>query len=331
MALHWQLKDEPQLIPAHDQGTANAIAFATSSRRTIEGITVGEGEAVIASAKWWSLSSGAFRATAGRTGVVDLRHYTAQVCEWGDGEPLVLVPGLAGNFDLLGPLARELARSFHVISYQLRGEDDCFALRRRFDLSDLVQDLKEFIDWRGLETPVVCGVSFGGAIALEFAARYPSAVRALVTQGVGVRYERGLVQRIASLVLSEFPLPSDSPFVNQFFNLLFGGRQPRAVFDFVTRQCWETDQSVMAHRLRLVERRDFTNRLHRVTVPACVIAGDRDLLVSPNSLHELTAGLPFGRCETLPDCGHLAFISHPRLVAEAVSNFVRSLAAVSAP
>jgi len=282
-------------------------------------------EAVIASAKWLSLSGAAFRAAEGKFGVADLRHYAAKFCEWGSGPPLVLVPGLAGDFGLLGPLARELASSYRVISYQLRGEDDCFALRRRFGLRDLVTDLHEFIEWQGLERPIICGVSFGGAIALEFAATYPQQLLALATQGVGIRYERGLVQRIASLVLSEFPLPADSQFVNQFFNLLFGRRQPRALFDFVTRQCWETDQSVMAHRLRLVERQDFTARLRRVRVPACVLAGDRDLLVSPRSLTELASGLPFGVGETLPDCGHLAFITHPRLVADKFCRFARSL------
>jgi 3-oxoadipate enol-lactonase len=278
---------------------------------------------VIATHKWLAASAAAFRANDGRAGVADLLNYNAQFCEWGAGPPLVLVPGLAGGFDLLGPLARELARHYHVISYQLRGEDDCFALRRRFGLRDLVDDLREFITWFGLERPVVCGVSFGGVLALEYAARYPHHVEAVGVQGVGVRYERGLVQRIASLVLSGYPLPTNSPFVNQFFNLLFGGRQPRPVFEFVTRQCWQTDQSVMAHRLHLVERCDLGPRLARVTAPACVLAGERDLLVSPSSLEELADGLPDGRGEILPQCGHLAFVTHPQFIAEKLHGFIR--------
>jgi pimeloyl-ACP methyl ester carboxylesterase len=283
------------------------------------------GEAVIASAKWLSLSGAAFRADQGRLGVADLRHYAARFCEWGSGPPLVLVPGLAGNFDLLGPLARELARHYRVISYQLRGEDDCFALRRRFGLRDLVNDLHEFVVWQGLERPIICGVSFGGAIAVEFAATFPHRLIGLATQGVGFRYERSLLERIASLVLSGYPLPSDSAFVNQFFNLLFGGRQTRALFDFVVRQCWETDQSVMAHRLHLVERLDFSGRLRRVTVPACILAGDRDFLVSPQSRERLARGLPLGCGELLPDCGHLAFITHPHVVAEKFIRFAGPL------
>jgi len=279
---------------------------------------------VIATEKWLASSAAAFRPSVCHTGVADLRHYNADFCEWGSGRPLILIPGLAGGFDLLGPVARELARHYHVISYQLRGESDCFALRRRFALRDLVEDLREFIGWSGLERPVVCGVSFGGVLALEYAARYPSRVQAVGVQGVGVRYERGLLQRIASLVLSGYPLPPNSPFVNQFFNLLFGGRQARPVFEFVTRQCCQTDQSVMAHRLHLVERLDLAPRLERVTAPVLALAGERDLLVSPTSLCELSQGLPCGRGEMLPECGHLAFVTHPRLVADRLHEFVEA-------
>src|SRR3954470_6641370 len=96
---------------------------------------------VKASTGWLAESGAEFSAGAGRSGYAHLKHYTAQFCTWGEGRPLVLVPGLAGGFELLGPLARLLARDFQVISYHLRGEDDCFALRRRFGLADLVEDL----------------------------------------------------------------------------------------------------------------------------------------------------------------------------------------------
>src|ERR1700722_11518271 len=149
-----------------------------------------KGSAVKATSDWMAQSGAAFSAGTGRSGLAHLRHYTTRYCEWGDGPPLVLVPGLAGGFELLGPLARQLAQSFRVISFQLRGEDDCFALRRRFDLIDLVDDLTEFLDWAGLESPPILGVSFGGVLALEMAMRRPHRLQALALQGVGARFER---------------------------------------------------------------------------------------------------------------------------------------------
>src|SRR5437868_4013655 len=143
------------------RGTKDSSLRSTSSRSNQFG-----GETTVkASTDWLAASGAAFSPGAGRSGYAQLKHYTARYCEWGEGEPLVLVPGMAGGFELFGPLARLLARDFRVISYQLRGEDDCFALRRRFKLVDLVDDLREFLDWMGLESPPVLGISFGGVLA----------------------------------------------------------------------------------------------------------------------------------------------------------------------
>jgi pimeloyl-ACP methyl ester carboxylesterase len=231
---------------------------------------------------------------------------------------------------LLGPLARALSRHFRVISYQLRGEDDCFTLRRPFALGDLVGDLREFLDWHCLESPTILGVSFGGILALEFAARFPHRLRDLIVQGAGARFDRGLLQRVAGTVLSRFPLPSDSPFINQFFNVLFGSPQKAdALFQFVTRQCWQTDQSVIAHRFRLAEKFNMGRRLERIRVPTLILSGERDIFVSSGSLAALCAGIVKSLLVRLPACGHLAFVTQPGRVADEVSRFCMASEAVS--
>lgn len=282
------------------------------------------GSRIVKAAPEWDTTTGAaFGPGPGRTGTAHLRHYAARFSVWGEGPPLVLVPGMAGGTQLVGPLAQALSRDFQVISYQLRGEDDAFALRRRFGLSDLVEDLHEFLDWFGLESPALMGVSFGGVLALELAIRRPGRMQALILQGVGPRFEPGLLQQVAGLVLARFPLPSDNPFFNQFFNLLFGSRQrPGPLFEFVTRQCWQTDQGVMAHRFCMVEQLDFTARLGSVRAPTLLMAGDRDVLVSGSGLRALSAKMPGSRAVSVPGCGHLAFVTHPDRVANEVRGFL---------
>src|SRR5207248_202816 len=133
----------------------------------------------------------------------------------------------------------------------------------------------------------------------------------------------GLLQRVAGFVLSRYPLPADNPFINQFFNLLFGGRQrPGPLVEFVTRQCWQTDQSVMAHRFRLVETYDLGDRARQIRVPTLALVGDRDLLVSERSLEALGAGVPRAKVVRLAKCGHLAFATRPDRVADEVRRFL---------
>lgn len=273
--------------------------------------------------EWLSVSGVSFGASECRTAYARLRNYTVEFCEWGTGQPIILVPGLAGGYGLLGPLAHHLANDYRVISYQLRGEDDCFELRRRFDMRDLVEDLSEFIDWQCLEAPIVLGVSFGGVLAMEFAARYPSKLSHLIVQGASSRFERSLLQRVAGWVLSSYPLPANNAWINQFFNLLFGRKQkPGPLFEFVTRQCWQTDQSVMAHRFRLVVRNALAQRLRSISVPTLILTGDRDLLVSERSLQELAALVPQAEQVRLRDCGHLAFVTDADRVAAETCKFL---------
>jgi pimeloyl-ACP methyl ester carboxylesterase len=83
----------------------------------------------------------------------------------------------------------------------------------------------------------------------------------------------------------------------------------------------------MAHRLKLVERHDLAARASRIIAPTYVLAGNRDLLVSALSLQRLSEQLGRGCSETLEGCGHLAFATHPQLVAARIRAFLSSVLA----
>jgi len=90
----------------------------------------------------------------------------------------------------------------------------------------------------------------------------------------------------------------------------------------VTRQIWQTDQSMMAHRFQLVETFDINHRLGRIRVPTLILAGDKDVLVTPRTLNELAEGIANAQLKRLPRCGHLAFVTNPALVADKVRRFL---------
>ncbi len=247
-----------------------------------------------------------------------------EVVEIGKGEPIVLVPGLAGGWKLLAPLARKLARKNRVILYGFRDELDPLSTRPARQIGDHAHDLAALIGELGLERPTIFGVSFGGAVALEFAVEEPHRVGRLVLSGVESRFRATIASTIARRVLERFPLPGDNPFVNQFFNLFHGGKPgPGPVPRFIVERCWETDQGVMARRLAMLEGFDVTDRLWRLDAPTLILAGTRDVVVPPSRQKALAVAIAGARFESIEDAGHVGFLTHATSVVPHVQRLCR--------
>lgn len=238
------------------------------------------------------------------------------VVRLGRGEPLVLLPGLSGGWRLVMPLARRLARRNAVHIVGLTGDDTPTPRGGGMSVADEAMALIEVLDRLGMERPSLVGVSFGGAVALEMAAEAPGRIGSLCLYGAEARFGKVWAATLARRVLERFPVPSDSPFINQFFNLLHGGKPaPGPLPEFVVRRCWETDQSVMADRLRALESFDASDRLWRIDAPTLVVAGTRDVAVPADRQKALARKIGPGRFAAIEGAGHLGFLSHRREVA----------------
>jgi len=249
-----------------------------------------------------------------------------EVVQIGSGDPVVLVPGLAGGWRLVAPLALKLAQRFQVTVCGLRGDRFPTGGPWARDMADHAHDLAEVMGQLRLERPALVGISFGGAVALELACAQPQRIGALVVHGAGARFRTSIGSTVARRVLERFPLPSDNRFVNQFFNLLHGGKpEPGPLAEFVVERCWETDQSVMARRLALLESYDVSERLWQIDAPTLVVAGSRDVIVPAAEQKALAASIPGARFETLEGAGHVGFLTHRRDITRAVARHLRQV------
>jgi pimeloyl-ACP methyl ester carboxylesterase len=252
-----------------------------------------------------------------------------EVIRLGRGDPILVIPGLAGGWRLLWPLVRDLARHFDVITFGLRGDDRTWddvgaESRRSREIGEYALDVVGLIDQLGLEAPAVLGVSFGGAIALELAAEYPDRLGALMLHGVEARFRPTIGSRIARRVLERFPLPNDSRFINQFFHLLFGtAPEPGPLLDFVVDRIWETGQSVMAERLAQLDSFDISERLWCIGAPTLVLAGGRDAIVPSVRQRALACQISDARFAVIEDAGHVGFLTHRAEIVKRVRTHMR--------
>ena len=92
----------------------------------------------------------------------------------GEGPAVVLVPGMNGTGELFYRQVPRLQRSYRVATYSLRDDAESLEVLAA-DLAHVVDTVAP-VDRRA----VIVGESFGGAVALTFALRYPEHVDALV-------------------------------------------------------------------------------------------------------------------------------------------------------
>ncbi len=256
------------------------------------------------------------------------------VVRMGRGRPLVMLPGLAGGWKLVGPLARRLSRHFEVYVCGLRGDSDPGTGLEGgpgvpWDLSEYAHDLRDLLDRLDLGAPAILGVSFGGAIALQYAIEYPRGLESLMVYGADSRFQTSIGSKIARRVLERYHLPTDSPFVNQFLNLLYGKKpEPGPVVDFVTRRIWETSQGVMARRLAQLESFDISEQLWRIDVPTLVQAGERDVIVPAARQKVLAESIPGARFRPVAEAGHIGFLTHQNEIVRSVRRHLAHSGAV---
>ena len=99
----------------------------------------------------------------------------------GSGIPIVVIPGLQGRWEWMRPAVDALARHHRVITFSLCDERTSpFPWQPEKAFENYLEQVDLALDRARVERAVITGVSYGGLIAAEYAARRPHRVQGLV-------------------------------------------------------------------------------------------------------------------------------------------------------
>jgi pimeloyl-ACP methyl ester carboxylesterase len=254
------------------------------------------------------------------------------IIEKGSGAPIVLIPGIQGRWEYLRPTIDALAQSFRVLTFPLCGELTCgLGFDPRLGLENYVAQVVATLDARRIDRAAICGVSFGGVVAVRFAAAHPERAAALVlvsTPGPTwqLRKRHQVYARIpwvfGPLFLAESPFRLRRELVAAF-------PQRAELFRFVKQQLRTLvtaplSLSRMAERARLITTIDLVEDCRRIRTPTLVVTGEADFdhVVPVRGDSEYARLIPGARRATLERTGHLGLITRPREFARLVEEFV---------
>jgi 3-oxoadipate enol-lactonase len=256
------------------------------------------------------------------------------IIQQGEGRPIVVVPGIQGRWEWMAPTMDALAAHGRAITYSLCDEPTSgFAWSTDCGFENYLAQLDDVLATTGADRPVLIGVSYGGLVATEYAARHPGRVAGLViasapppTWTPDRRVRRYLVapRLLAPAFWLGAPLrayPELKASIPDLRNRLrFAVRQGLRV---VTAP---PSSGRMARRLQWLQQAQFGHD-QPMDIPALVVTGEPSLerVVPPRLTAEYLNWLPRARAVTMPGTGHAGTITQSHEFAALVADFVAGL------
>lgn len=234
----------------------------------------------------------------------------------GEGPALLLIPGLSGDKESFLYQVPVLSQAFRVLAMDLRAVSG----NEPDGLDIFVGDAAEVLDAFGEPSASLLGLSFGGAVAMRFAAVHPERTTALVLVNTLTHLDRDLLGLDHSLLspLAYFttrfaPAAAVGPLARlwgRFGVWVYDPSEGNArVVRYQLTSASRAPLGASARRLALLRGRDLREDLPRVAVPTLVVHGATDRYCPEEWSREIAALVPGAEFAEIPGAGHLCLMS----------------------
>lgn len=233
----------------------------------------------------------------------------------GSGSPLALVCALMCDEELFTGQADRLARRRRVLIFQSEGEAS---------LRDSAAELLSMLGALGLRRVDVGGLSLGGAIALEAAARCPSAIKRLLLMGTRHLADEEPARQARREMIRALNEGKMEQVVEAFLPRLLSQQSLRDHGDRVRAMFRRLGPALFAKQLNtLLSRRDLSEALQGYSGPVLCITGAHDLLTPPELQAAMAAQSPTARWAVIPgNVGHLSPLEAPAAMLKEMESFL---------
>jgi 2-hydroxy-6-oxonona-2,4-dienedioate hydrolase len=236
--------------------------------------------------------------------------------EAGEGQPLIVLHGLMGalsNFD--GVLNNFSTKGYKVIIPEL----PIYSLPLlKTNVKNISKFLKEFMEFKNIDSAILLGNSLGGHIALYFTKKNLEKVKALVLAGSSGLYEKSLGDT--------YPKRGDYEYIKAKTQEVF--YNPEVASKEMVDEVYASvnDRSKVIRTLAIAKsaiRHNMAKDLPAMNTPACIIWGKNDTVTPPEVADEFDRLLPDSNLFWIDKCGHTPMMEHPEAFNQILDGWLK--------
>jgi 3-oxoadipate enol-lactonase len=248
----------------------------------------------------------------------------------GKGRPVVLLHAFPFSRAMWRPQVEALRDDHRVLTPDLRGFGGTSPFEQAPSVEQMADDVAGLLDTLKLGEPVVLGgLSMGGYVALAFARRNPSRLRALILADTRAEPDNaeGKANRDKLIAFAQRHTPRDviDSVMPKMVSAETRSQRPEVVEEVRRIASAQTPAGIVGALQALRDRPDATASLGALRVPTLVLVGSEDALTPPAMSETLATGIAGARLVKIPGAGHLSNLEQPAAFNAAVRSFLQSL------
>ncbi|MCR5207674.1 MAG: alpha/beta hydrolase [Eubacterium sp.] len=245
---------------------------------------------------------------------------------FGSGDKtLVILPGLSVQSVI--PSAPAIAKQYEALcdEFTVYLFDRRSVLPDTYKIADMARDTAEAIKTIGLKDVCLFGVSQGGMIAIEIAARYPGLVNKMVLGSTACRIDDERIAAVSEWIELAKKAKSEELYLTfakyvypeSFYN------EYRKAFAVLSRTVTDSDLERFTILAEGIKGLDLTENVKKIECPVLVIGDSDDAVLGPDASEEIAELLKNGSLYMYSGYGHAVYDMAPDYIQRLLSFFTR--------
>jgi pimeloyl-ACP methyl ester carboxylesterase len=248
--------------------------------------------------------------------------------EYGSGEPLILIAGLASDSQSWLPIIEPLSKHFRVITFDNWGVGRSPLDNTGITIEQMADDCLKLIRYLNLSRVHLLGHSMGGMIAMTLAIQHPEIVDKLILEATSPKINR-----------------RNTELFNDWVTYLQSGMDKRLwfrnLFYWIFSPSFFEDKEMLSQALQLsldypypqpdksfenqvkaVAEFNATDELRKIDAATLIVNGENDLLFEGSGSEDIFESIKNKQETTIKGAAHSIHMEQPDLFSQKVINFL---------